>query len=332
VRRNGFFTPAIAILRGSRIKLSRIQLTSRGTHLHDFFWKKAGYQRVPRLNYSSRSSRINAMDQERVLWFSLELDPAFEDFNFSRDWDPTMRYGPTSSELYRFVQICRKGSQIAGDEFADTMYWTLREAAFDAFQRSHGARAITYREWFYHKLFQFFRILLFTKAHVAGDSDLYWVDSAEILEKGAIVIGCEGALVQPDELQDSLGPADNNCRLWCDLVETVSASSNERLAVAQAWLRSQRAPDTNSAEPSGWAKNQERDQIIMNSLERGMKPELICQELDKRTIRTLPALEAKGIHRWIDGWVDLEARNSIQQLLRKMPRRAMGVKPLPISN
>jgi hypothetical protein len=53
---------------------------------------------------------------------------------------------------------------------------------------------------------------------------------------------------------------------------------------------------------------------------------------DKRTIRTLPALEAKGIHRWIDGWVDLEARNSIQQLLRKMPRRAMGVKPLPISN
>ena len=139
-------------------------------------------------------------------------------------------------------------------------------------------------------------------------------------------------MVQPDELKDSLGSADNNCRLRCDLVETVSASSNDRLAVAQTWLRSQRAPDRNSAESSGWAKNQERDQIIMNCLERGMKPELICQELDKRTIRTLPALEAKGIHRWIDGWVDLEARNSIQQLLRKMPRRAMGVKPLPISN
>jgi len=46
-----------------------------------------------------------------------------------------MRYGPTSSELYRFVQICRKGSQNAGDEFADTMYM---EGSFETVLKRSG--------------------------------------------------------------------------------------------------------------------------------------------------------------------------------------------------
>jgi len=242
-----------------------------------------------------------------------------------------MKCGPTNSDLYRLVQKCRKGNQNAVGEFADTMYWTLREAAFDAFQRAHGVRAITYREWFYHKLVLFFEILLFTGVNVTGDSDIRWVHSDEVLEKGATVISRDGPVVPLDELQDALGPEDNICRLWCDLAETVSKSSNDRLIAAQGWLRSQRAPERNSAKPSGWTKNQERDQIIMNCLDREMKPEQICQELDNRTIPTLPALRAKGIHRWIDGWADPKARKAIQQLLVKVPQRAMPVKPPSIS-
>jgi hypothetical protein len=276
-------------------------------------------------------SHINDMAQERIPLILLDLDPAFEDFNFSRDWDPTLKCGPTNSDLYRFVQRCRKGSQNALGEFADTMYWTLREPAFDAFQRAHGVRAINYGEWFYYKLFQFFQALLFTKAHVTGPWEMRWVESVEMLGKDAIVIGREGPVVHRDELQDAVGPENNNGRLWCDLVETVSKNSNDRLTVAQEWLKSQQAPEQNSDKPSGWTKNQERDQIIMNCLDRAMKLEEICQQLDNRTIPTLPALRAKDIHRWIDGWADARTRKAIQQLFSKLPKRAMPVKPLPVS-
>jgi hypothetical protein len=264
---------------------------------------------------------MTAMEQEIFPMLVLDLDPAFEDFNFSYEWDPTMKYGPSNSDLYRLVQKCRQGGQNAIGEFADAMYWTLREFAFDAFQRAHGARAIGYREWFYRKLFQFFEILLFTKVHVTSDTDLRWVECDEVMKKGDIVISSEGPVVQQDELQDALGPENNIGRLWLDLTETVSRSSNDRLTVAREWLRSQRAPERNSAEPSGWTKNQERNQIIMNCLARQMKLEQICQELDKRTIPTLPASQAKGIHRWVDGWADPLAKKAIQQLLSKLPKR-----------
>ena len=260
------------------------------------------------------------MEPERIPLLALDLDPAFKDFNFSAVWDQTMKCGPTNSELYLLVQKCRKGDKNALGDFADTMYWTLREAAFNAFQHEHGARAITYQEWFYYKLFQFFEILLFTKLHVAVESEIRWVESDEVLEKRAIVIGSQGLVVQLDELQDALGPENNICRLWFDLAQTVSESSNDRLAVAQEWLRSQRAPERSSSK-RGWTKNQERDQIILNCLERGMKTQLICLELDKRTIDTLPDLQARSIHRWMDGWADPEARKAIQRLLSKLPRR-----------
>jgi len=142
-----------------------------------------------------------------------------------------------------------------------------------------------------------------------------------VLEKGEIVISRDGPVVQPDELQDALGPENNIGRLWCDLVETVSGSSKDRLTVAQEWLRSHREHDRRSAKANGWTKNQERDRIIMNLLNSEMKPEGICQELDKRTIPTLPALQAKGVHRWVDGWTDPQAKKAIQQLLSKLPKR-----------
>jgi hypothetical protein len=261
------------------------------------------------------------MGQERIPLLALDLDPAFQDFNFSWELDPTLKRGPTNSELYHLAQKGRKGDKNALGEFADTMYWTFREAAFDAFQRAHGARAITYREWFYHKLFQFFEVLLFTKVRVAGISEVRLVGADEVLEKGAIVISGDGPLIQLDELQDSIGPEHNIRPCWFDLAQVVSESSDDRLALAQKWLRSQRVPERNSAKPSVWTKNRERDQIIMNCLDRDMKPEIICQELDNRTSPTLPALQTKGIHRWVDGWADPKARNRIQQLLSKLPRR-----------
>jgi len=271
------------------------------------------------------------MEPERIPLLAFDLDPAFENFNFSGISDPTMKCGPSKSDLYRLVHKGRKGDRQALAEFADTVYWTLRPAAFDAFQREHGARAITYREWFYYKLFQFLGILLFTEILVVDDVGFRSVEPDKAWEKGGSVIGGGGAVVQLDELQDALGPEDNNCGRWLSLARTVSESSDDRLAVVQEWLKSQRAPQANSVKRSRWTKNEERDQIILNCLNRSMKPELICEELDKLTIATLPALGVRDMHRWADGWAEPEARKSIQQLISKLPKRAKLVKPPAVS-
>src|SRR5690348_4315118 len=88
------------------------------------------------------------MERDRIPLLAMDLDPAFENYNFSELWDPTMKSGPGTADLYRFVTNGRLGDRHASAEFADAMYWTLRQAAFEAFQRDHGARAITYQEWF----------------------------------------------------------------------------------------------------------------------------------------------------------------------------------------
>jgi hypothetical protein len=97
------------------------------------------------------------MALEKFPLLAFDLDPAFENFNFSGMLDPSMKSGPSKADLYRLVYKGRKGDRHAPAEFADTMYWTLRELAFDAFQREHGARAISYREWFTTSYFSFSR-------------------------------------------------------------------------------------------------------------------------------------------------------------------------------
>jgi hypothetical protein len=155
----------------------------------------------------------------------------------------------------------------------------------------------------YYKLFQFFEILLFREILIGEELGFRSVAPEKAWQEGNTLIDGRGPVVQLDELQDVLGPEDNNCKLWLSLAVTVSeTSSDDRLTVAQEWLKSLRVPEHHSEERSGWRKNQERDQIILNCLGRGMEPELICDQLDKRTIPALPALQARGIHRWADGW------------------------------
>ena len=237
----------------------------------------------------------------------------------------------SKADLYRLVHKGRKGDRHALAEFADTVYWTLREPAFDAFQREHGVRAISYREWFYYKLLQFFEILLFREILIAEGLGFRSVEPDKAWEEGSTVVDGRGPVVQLDELQGALGPERNDCRLWLNLARTVSETSDDRLHAAQEWLKSRRAPEPSGVQRRGWTKNQERDQIILNCLGRGMEPESICQELDRRTIPTLPAWQAKRIQRWIEAWADPGRRKALQQLLSKIPQRRKAVKPLAVS-
>lgn len=80
-----------------------------------------------------------------------------------------------------------------------------------------------------------------------------------------------------------------------------------------------------------WNKNQDRDRIILNCLERGMPRAMVCEELDKRTISTLPGLLKKGLHTWKGAWKEPAGRQAIQQLFSKLTKRQKAVKPLDVS-
>src|SRR5262245_4503215 len=98
-------------------------------------------------------------------------DRQFLNFNFCWRLDPALQPGggPTESDLYALAQQARKGLPGAAAEYCDTMERTLSRAAFESFQRTVGWRPIDYKDWFYGKLFQFFRILLHDQFEVLGN-------------------------------------------------------------------------------------------------------------------------------------------------------------------
>lgn len=267
---------------------------------------------------------------------AFELDRAFPDFNFSEFWDPALRGGPSASSLYKLVYKARKGDRFAPGTFANAMYFTLRPETWECFQRSHGFRPVSHRDWFFAKLVQFLDILVYDELTIEEpNGQPRRLQPDELLREEFTVVGSVGPLTQQDKLEQALVPQLNDEYDWYGLVQRVLGNPADRAAAVQAWLREQRkAQDGSPTElpRGGWSKNQERDQIILNCLNRGMAPDLICNELDKRTIATLPALQARDIHRWSDGWADPRARNAIQQLFSKLRKRGITVKPPAVSN
>lgn len=265
---------------------------------------------------------------------SLEFDAAFADFNFSELWDPALRCGPNSAGLYRLAYKARGGDRAAAQMFADTMGWTLRPEAWECFQRVHGSRPVSHREWFYAKLTQFFDVLLYDELTIMdSNGPPRKRQPNELLDDGATIWGGSGPLIQPDELEQAIAAEGHAQYGWHGLVRRVLDNPMDRAAAARGWLNEQRLAGgvRTPQHRSGWTKNQERDQVIVNCFGRGMQPASICDELNKLTICTLPALETKGIHRWTDGWADPEARNAIQQLFSKVRKRKTHVKPSSIS-
>jgi hypothetical protein len=154
----------------------------------------------------------------------------------------------------------------------------------------------------------------------------------ELLTTNLTVTKGDGPYIQPDELEVALQAEMHAAYDWYSLVQQILSHPEDRLGAAQGWLRDQVAPSSDSAtRRSGWNKNQERDQTILNCLNRGMQPALICDELDKLTISTPPSLQAKGVHRWKDGWENPKTRNAIQQVFAKVPTRRKVVKSTDIS-
>lgn len=264
---------------------------------------------------------------------ALSFDPAFGDFNFAEYWDPALRSGPSNASLCQLVYKARRGDRFATRELAETMAWTLRPETWECFQRKHGHRPASHRDWFYAKLMQFFDILLYDELTVMEESGhSRKLEPEELLTPNLTITNTTGPYIQPDELEEALQAERHAEYHWYGLVQQILGNPADRMGSAQSWLRDQMAPSHDSpTRRSGWAKNQERDQIILNCLNRGMQPLFICEELDRLTIPTLPFLQNKGVPRWKDGWENAQTRNAIQQLFAKVPTRRNVVKPPDIS-
>ena len=256
-----------------------------------------------------------------------EFDRAFADFNVSETQDPTLKAetGPSQLHLIAWVHQARQGDREARFMFVDTMYWTLREPAFRCFERVHGARAMEYREWFYAKLLQFLNILVHEKLDVAETA----TEVERPWEQGLTVLGTLGPAVDGEAIQAVFSPEQNDPELWSPIVESVCAAPSDRLGVLSQQMAEWGGQRQRQSRSGGreWHRNRERNQIIRNLHARRVAPEEICAELDRRTIPTLPAMQAAGVSRWVDAWNDPHFRNQSQQLFRKVANPRKAVKP-----
>ena len=213
----------------------------------------------------------------------LDLDEGFADFNFCGRWDPTVTVGPNHLQLLQMICQAREGDRNAAAEFADTMYWTLRKAAFESFLRVRGERAIFYSKWFYEKIAQLTTILLHDAVEIIKEGRTHWVQATRPWDERLSILAIGGPFFQPDELERIFVPEDNERLKWYDMVVRVSAEPiANREAALRAWL-AQQGKRVGSARVET-AATAARNNLIREG--RGAAKLKICEVLDKNLIPT----------------------------------------------
>jgi len=255
---------------------------------------------------------------------ALHLERRFLDFNCSRLLDAALGAGLRQAYLYQMVYAARQGKRLETLHFADVMRCTLRKVTFDAFERAHGPKAITYAEWFYCKLLQFLEILTYERLISEGiNSDAEATDRP--WEKGCYVSGSTGPEIDEEHLQQAFTPDDAETFDWQWLVQEVSTAGSDRGEVLNRIIEDL-AADNAPAKSREWAKNKRRNRVIRDGLIGGKDSEEICRELDKRAIHPLPIMERYGIPTFVAALEDPRTRNAIQQMISKVGKSAKPVK------
>jgi hypothetical protein len=256
---------------------------------------------------------------------------AFRNFNFSGIFDPSLGRGPSFETLFKLAYQARQGDRFAPHEFGDVMYFTLRPAAFEAYQRSQGPHAFTYTEWFYAKVMMFCEVLLYERLEISEwiEGEIRTREVEQPWAEGVRGFCHYGSYIDDEEIEQALVPEDNERLSWMSLVLEVSAAKTNRVKAMQQWLRRQPAERAAEARKASWSKNRDRDQTIVNCLERGMERADICKELDRLMVPTNQSLQKVGLQRWTDAWKDPDGRQTIQQLFSKL--RSKRVKSRSIS-
>ena len=172
----------------------------------------------------------NEYFSQRIFIEPLDVNPYFADFNID-GLGPQIKEGPTELRLHELVYEGRCGRKQALFEFADVMYYTLREEAFEAFQRRHGPLENAFPEWFHEKLDQFFRILLFESVRVSRcvNRGVLFEDTDFPVSKEFTIVRFNDEGIQPDETEQVIEPEHNSHRLWYELAQAVTERRKDRL-------------------------------------------------------------------------------------------------------
>lgn len=255
----------------------------------------------------------------------------FLEFNFSELADPDLAFRVSTRSLYGMIYCARAGSKAGYIEFCDAFAWTVKPACLEAFQRACGPRPITFEDWAYSKVAQFLAILTYEELRWNSLTGIEGEARTNPLvkrspEEGNVILGATGAVTDADELR-SLFPWPRIIEFnWQEVFANVLAAGSNYGDALRSILDEQ--PSTRQSQPRRrWARNERRDNIIVELLERGDDHEAICRELDNRVIPVLPKLAQHGVHRWYDGYGHPDCQNAIQQLFSKVRNRRKPVNP-----
>ena len=264
--------------------------------------------------------------------FVLLDDDEFVDFNFSQSHDPALQpgHGPDHRQLYRMVIEARQGDRTGFAEFAEVMYRTLRPEAFESFQRTHGARPISYADWFFSKLYLFFQVLLHDSLQVMLDGGYRFPLTDAPWKEGHGRLLSSGAEVHPDDLECTFEPARHSSYPWLELAARCSrANAADRLRAVLQFVRAYRdaRPTVKTLDveqgrrPRGDQEILERDQLIAEQLLQDTPRKRICALLDQDRFSVTHNMEANGILTWTLAWKDPQFRKDVQSIFSKAQRR-----------
>lgn len=267
---------------------------------------------------------------------SLDMDRSFRDFNLCVYWGPSLnpRDPFPESWLVQSAYRIRKGDASDLAEFADALVRTIRPETFQAFQKIHGPRPISYSDWYCTKLEQFFGILLYQELRVLGPGPHGgWgpPQTERPWEEG--ILSCEPALIQRDAIERAFPPAEVNQVDWLAAIERLAAAGPRGRDVLEEWLagrtarrkrRPTQVPDgrpgqlTRKTPYQGKRRGPRltRDTMIRSWLEAGVSRDQICPRLDRASIATTPAMQKRGLT-WSEGWEDPKVKKNIQTLFTK---------------
>ena len=267
---------------------------------------------------------------------SLEMDRRFRDFNLSAYWGPTLSpTGFPEARLCQSAYLIRKGDAADLAEFADALTRTIRPETFQAFQKIHGPRPISYSDWYCSKLEQFLGILLYQQLLVVGLGPRGAAGPPQTgrpWEEG--ILYCEPALIQRDAIERAFSPAEVNRVDWLAATERLAAAGPRGQEILEKWLaqraaRRKQGPSELRSKSAGRpmrktrlagkrrAPRRERDAIIRMYLEMGLKQQEICKKLDQSSIPITRAMEKCGLTSWSRAWEDPKVSRNIQTLFAK---------------
>jgi hypothetical protein len=240
----------------------------------------------------------------RAKFRRIDSEVAFQDFNFC---------GPTDGRLISLRDLgtwafeARRGDVVAARQFANSMNWTMRQTALNAYHRTHRLQIVSYADWFLSKAAMFVRILL------DSDPGTPYLDRPM---KGMFRVPdySDAASLEADHPLFALKPEHDELYDWHGLVRAISEHPEDRDAALLAWLK--RPGQTLSARRE-FPATARRNNLIRQGHADGLSGRQICEILDRNEIPTTKPMQQAGVFRWTVAWNDPDFNGNVRTIFSK---------------